>query len=152
MAYVLSHVLGAVLYRLRSSPGGRSLLYAAHRRGRPQTGWNQKVVDADSRLPHHQPIRGCPWADHAPLLQHSKTPHYPSSGRGTVFRALTHCGCLCLAKQYSYFFLSTQNCLCLSIWHQWTEAKFWQQKALNELRGKWNSYHILIDLTLSLAW
>ena len=24
---------------------------------RPQTGWNQKVDDADSHLPHHQPIR-----------------------------------------------------------------------------------------------
>ena len=24
---------------------------------RPQTGWNQKVNDADSQLPHHQPVR-----------------------------------------------------------------------------------------------
>ena len=27
------------------------------RAGRPQTGWNQNVDDADSQLPHHRPIR-----------------------------------------------------------------------------------------------
>ena len=33
--------------------------------GRPQNGWNQKVDDATSPLPHHQSSEECPRADHA---------------------------------------------------------------------------------------
>lgn len=35
---------------------------------RRQTGWNQKADDADSQLPHHQPIRTVSWSHPALLL------------------------------------------------------------------------------------
>ena len=52
----------------------------------------------------------CPWADHAPLLEHCETPHYPHSGAGsTVLRAWGHCGLLCLAKLFLSQFSSVQS-------------------------------------------
>ena len=67
---------------------------------RPQTGWNQKADDADSRLPHHQPIRRMSMSWSHPLwtiiiqvlTTHSRLVH-------TILGALAHCGTLCLAKQ-----------------------------------------------------
>ena len=48
----------------------------------------------------------------------------PSKG-GTVFKALTCCGPLCLAKQQSHLFLLYPK-FCISIQQWWTEAEFWQ--------------------------
>ena len=45
---------------------------------RPQTSWNQKVDDADSYLPHHQPIRRMSMNWLRPSLNHYyKTSDYP---------------------------------------------------------------------------
>ena len=43
---------------------------------RPQTGWNQKVDDADSQLPHHQPIRRTYELITPSLNHYYKTVHY----------------------------------------------------------------------------
>ena len=60
---------------------------------RPQTGRNQKIDDADSYLPHHQPIRRMSMSRSHPLRRtmavqllatHSRSGH-------TVLRALAHC-------------------------------------------------------------
>ena len=61
---------------------------------RPQTGWKEKVNDADSYLPHHQPIRrmstswSCPplWTIAIKFLT------APSRSGHTVLRALACCG------------------------------------------------------------
>ena len=99
---------------------------AAHKQCRPQTSWNQKVDDADSHLPHHQPIRRTSkrwsrplWTITIKLLTTlSKLGH-------TVLRALAHCGPLCLAKQQSYsFLLHPKLCLWDLMQCQGTEARF----------------------------
>ena len=52
----------------------------------------------------------CPWVDHALLLEHGETSHYPHSGAGsTVLRAWGHCGLLCLAKLFLSQFSSVQS-------------------------------------------
>ena len=80
---------------------------------RLQTGWNQKVDDADSHLLHHQPIRrmSTSWLHHQPIRRMStrwsrplwtitiKLLTTPSRAGHTVLRALVCCGPLCLAKQ-----------------------------------------------------
>ena len=43
---------------------------------RPQTSWNQKVDDADSHLPHHQPIRRMSTSWSPSLNHYYTTPHY----------------------------------------------------------------------------
>ena len=66
----------------------------------PQTGWNQKADDADSHLPHHQPIRRMSMSWSHPLwiiiiqllTTHSRLVH-------AILGALAHRGTLCLAKQ-----------------------------------------------------
>ena len=60
---------------------------------RPQTGWNQKVDDADSHLPHHQPIRrkSTRWS-HPPLWKITIKLIISSRWGHTVLRALAHGG------------------------------------------------------------
>ena len=88
----------------------------------PQTSWNQKVDDADSHLPHHQPIRrmSMNWS-HLLWTITIKFLTTPSRSGHTVLRALA----LCLAKQWSYSFLFHPK-LCLQDLIQcWgTEAGF----------------------------
>ena len=48
-----------------------------------------------------------------------------------VLRALAHWGPLCLQSNSSYsFLLQSKLCFPISIQHQWTEAKFWQQESI----------------------
>ena len=66
----------------------------------PQTGWNQKVGDADSYLPFHQPIRrvSTSWS-HPPWTITIKLFTTPSRLGHIVLKAVTLCGPLCLVKQ-----------------------------------------------------
>lgn len=67
----------------------------------------------------------------------SLNPHLKNGEKGTVFKASACCGPLCLAKQYSYFFLLCPKlCLHVSIWQRWTEAEF-QQHCYTNLRWKY---------------
>ena len=79
---------------------------------RPQTWWNQKVADADSHLPHHQPIRRLPVSWPRPLwIIIIKTP-YPSrlghsfEGSGPLWPPLTD-----KATKLLFFLLCPQLCL-----------------------------------------
>ena len=64
---------------------------------RPQTGWNQQIDDANSWLPHHQPIRSMPTSWSHP--EHIRLLTIPSRAGHAVLRALANCGPLWLAKQ-----------------------------------------------------
>ena len=68
---------------------------------RPQTGWNQKVDDADSHLPHHQPSRRMSrsWSPRPLWTITIKLLLPPSRSGHTVLRALARCGPLCLENQ-----------------------------------------------------
>ena len=77
---MLSHVLGAVWQVLKPPPGGRSQLDAAHRPVDPTlVGARRLMTLAPDDLATHQ-SEECPRADHALLLKHYKTPHYPLQG------------------------------------------------------------------------
>ena len=67
---------------------------------RPQTCWNQKVGDADSQLPRHQPIRRMSTSWWCPLWTITiKLLTTPSRSGHTVLRALPYSGPLCLTMQ-----------------------------------------------------
>ena len=67
---------------------------------RPQTSWNQKVDDADSHLPHKQPIRRMSMSWSRPFWTTAINLTTRSRSWHTVLRALACCGPLCLTKQF----------------------------------------------------
>ena len=81
MDNILTLVLWAVLQILKPLPGGRRSRLCCSQACGPQTSWNQKVDDADSRWPHHQPVRriSMSWS-HPRSLNTIKIPHYPLQG------------------------------------------------------------------------
>ena len=63
---------------------------------KPQTGWNQKIDDADSNLSHHQPVRGMSMSWSEPLWTITLKLFTTFSRLGhRVLRILAHCGPLC---------------------------------------------------------
>ena len=82
---IMSHVLWAVMQILKPHQV-EEVNCMLPTSSRPQTSWNQKVKDADSPLPHHQPIRrmSMSWPRPAPwtLLRLLTSPSR-GAGRGT---------------------------------------------------------------------
>ena len=73
--------------------------------------------------------KNCPWADHALRLEQYKTPHYPLQGGSHGLEGIRPPWPSLPGKAIkATFFYFTKNSLHVSIWHQWTEAEFWQQE------------------------
>ena len=90
-----------IVSQILKPPAGKKLTVCCPQARRPQTGWNQKVDDADSYLSHHQPIkiRSTSWS-HCPLWTITmKLLTTSSRFAHTVLRVLAHCGPLCLAEK-----------------------------------------------------
>ena len=70
----------------------------------------------------------CPPADHALLLEHCKTHHYPLQDGTHGLEGISPCGPLCLAKQESFFFLLHPKLCLRDLTQHWcTKAEFRQQ-------------------------
>ena len=104
---------------------------------KPYTGWNQKInvawnialMPANPRIVFELIMVCC--LNSVTLLT------TPSMVDHTVLRSLAHWGPLCLADYKSYsFLLHPKPWLPISICHQWTEAKFWQQEGFVWPRGQ----------------
>jgi len=91
--------LWAVLQMLKPPAGGRRKLYADHKHIDPRlVGSRRWVMPTPTHLITNQ-AEESPWVDHALLLEHYKTPHYPLHKGHAVLKELVHCGPICLTKQ-----------------------------------------------------
>ena len=91
--------LWAVLQMLKPPAGGRRKLYADHKHIDPRlVGSRRWVMPTPTHLITNQ-AEESPWVDHALLLEHYKTPHYPLHKGHTVLKELVRCGPICLTKQ-----------------------------------------------------
>ena len=80
---------------------------------RPQMGWNQKVDDTDSHLPHHQPIRRTSTSLSHPLYY--KTPHCLLQVRTHSFEGINPLWSPLPGKAIKLFFSTSPKTLSLRI-------------------------------------